>query len=185
MVNKYLVHGPINAPKNDIKPYLNKPTDGDDKNPVFAAMVKKLDDSVGVVMKSLKTLNLTDNTIVIFFSDNGGVGGYKRLGIDGAGEDTGNAPLKGGKTMLYEGGIRVPLIAYWKGKITPGQVCNEPVAGTDLYPTFLELAGTSKLDFEKQFNQVLDGSSIVPLFNDPTKQLDREYLAFHFPAYAL
>ncbi len=185
MVNKYLVHGPINAPEKDIEPYKNKPVDGADKNPVFAAMVKKLDDSVGVVMDSLKKLDLLDNTVVVFYSDNGGVGGYKRLGIDEAGENTGNFPLKGGKTMLYEGGIRVPMIAFWKGKIKPGQVCDEPVAGIDLFPTFLELAGSDKQSFEKNSNQVLDGHSIVPLFNEPEMRLDREYLAFHFPAYAL
>ncbi len=185
MMNHYLVHGPINAPEADIKPFRTRETDGNDKNPVFAAMVKKLDDSLGLLMQNLEKLDLLDNTLVVVYSDNGGVGGYKSLGINGASEHTGNDPLKGGKTMLYEGGIRVPLIMYWKGKIAPGQVTNEMVAGIDFFPTLLELAGTDKTSFENKHDQILDGESMVPLMSNADAKLDRETLAFHFPAYAL
>ncbi len=185
MMNHYLVHGPINAPEQDIKPFRSRVTDGADNNPVFAAMVKKLDDSLGLLMQNLEKLDLLDNTLVIVYSDNGGVGGYKSLGINGASEHTGNEPLKGGKTMLYEGGIRVPLIMYWKGKIAPSQVTNEMVAGIDFFPTLLALAGTDKASFEKKHDQILDGESMVPLMNNAEAKLDRDTLAFHFPAYAL
>ena len=185
MMNHYLVHGPVNAPEKDIKPFRSRATDGADKNPVFAAMVKKLDDSLGLLMQNLEKLDLLDNTLVIVYSDNGGVGGYKSLGINGASEHTGNDPLKGGKTMLYEGGIRVPLIMYWKGKIAPAQVTNEMVAGIDFFPTLLALSGTDKATFEKKHDQILDGESMVPLMNNGDAKLDRDYLAFHFPAYAL
>lgn len=185
MMNHYLVHGPVNAPEQDIKPFRSRTTDGADKNPVFAAMVKKLDDSLGLLMKNLQKLDLLDNTLVIVYSDNGGVGGYKSLGINSAGEHTGNAPLKGGKTMLYEGGIRVPLIMYWKGNIAPGLVTNEMVAGIDFFPTLLAISGTDKSAFEKKHNQILDGESMVPLMKNTNAKLDRDYLAFHFPAYAL
>lgn len=185
MLNHYLVHGPVNAPEADVARFKDKEADGADKDPTFAAMVKKLDDSVGVVMTSLKELDLLDNTIVFFYSDNGGVGGYHRLGIRGAGEHTGNDPLKGGKTMLYEGGIRVPLIVYHRGRIPAGTMCHEPVAGIDFFPTFLELAGTGKEAFSEAHSQPLDGHSMVPLFKSPNARLDREFLAFHFPAYAL
>ena len=185
MMNHYLVHGPVNAPEEDIKPFRSRTTDGADKNPVFAAMVKKLDDSLGLLMQNLEKLDLLDNTLVIVYSDNGGVGGYNNLGINGASEHTGNDPLKGGKTMLYEGGIRVPLIMYWKGKIAPSQVTDEMVAGIDFFPTLLELSGTDKSSFEKKHDQILDGESLVPLMNNVDAKLDRDYLAFHFPAYAL
>jgi len=185
MMNHYLVHGPVNAPEEDIQPFRSRATDGADKNPVFAAMVKKLDDSLGSLMQNLESLDLLDNTLVIVYSDNGGVGGYNSLGINGASEYTGNDPLKGGKTMLYEGGIRVPLIMYWKGKIAPAQVTNEMVAGIDFFPTLLALAGTDKASFEKKHDQILDGESMVPLMKNANAKLNRDYLAFHFPAYAL
>ncbi|MBF0198706.1 MAG: sulfatase-like hydrolase/transferase [Planctomycetes bacterium] len=185
MLNHYLVHGPVNAPEKDVAPFRSSTPDGDDSNPVFAAMIKKFDDSVGLLMKELTQRQLLKNTLVVVYSDNGGVGGYKELGISGAGEHTGNAPLKGGKTMLYEGGIRVPLIMYWKGKILSGAESSEMVAGIDFFPTMLELAGGSLDEYQQQQKHILDGQSLIPLLNKPQKKLDRDYLAFHFPAYAL
>lgn len=185
MLNHYLVHGPLNAPEDDVARFRGKKGEGDDNNPVLAAMTKKLDDSVGSMMKFLQDEDLLDNTLVIFYSDNGGVGGYKRLGIDSAEQFCDNRPLKGGKTMLYEGGIRVPFIAYWQGQIPPGSICDEPVAGIDFFPTFLDLAGASKEHFQKSANQTLDGLSLLPLFRKEKETLDRSYIAFHFPAYAL
>ncbi len=183
MLNHYLVHGPYNAPEEEIALFEKKTPDGKHNSPVYAAMIKKLDDSVGRMMEQLKKQGLLDNTVVIFYSDNGGVGGYRDLGIDTAGEITGNDPLKGGKTELYDGGIRVPLIISYPGHIQPGQTCDEPVIGIDFFPTFLELAGSSKAAFQKDHDQVLDGLSMGPLLKQPEDQLPRDYLAFHFPAY--
>lgn len=84
---------------------------------------------------------LAPNTLVIFSSDNGGVGGYVREGIKPTGDVTDNAPLRGGKGMLYEGGIRVPDIFRWPGRIPAGTVCDQPINSVDLYPTLLAVAG--------------------------------------------
>ena len=108
-------------------------------DPVYAAMIASVDESVGRIVALLDELKLATNTLVIFTSDNGGVGGYEREGIQG-GSITDNAPLKGGKGMLYEGGIRVPYIFRWPGRIAAGSQCDQPINSVDLYPTLLELA---------------------------------------------
>ncbi len=79
--------------------------------------------------------------------------------------------------MYYEGGIRVPMFVYWPGKVKPGSTCEEPVIGTDFYPTFLQLAGIGAPQ-----NYELDGTSILPLFKGE-KKLNRESLFWHFPCY--
>jgi arylsulfatase A-like enzyme len=113
---------------------------------------------------------------LIVSSDNGGVGGYQELGIK-ARPITSNAPLRGGKGMLYEGGIRVPLIVRWPGKVKPGTRCKTPVTSVDFYPTLLETAGAPRPS-----GQILDGQSIVPLLKQ-TKDLNRDAIFWHFPAY--
>ena len=113
-------------------------------NPTYAAMIASVDESVGRVLKTLDQLGLAEDTLVIFASDNGGVGGYVREGIKSAGGITDNAPLRGGKGMLYEGGIRVPYIFRWTGKVPPGSTCEEPINSVDLYPTLLELGGVER-----------------------------------------
>ncbi len=86
-------------------------------------------------------------------------------------------PLRGGKGMYYEGGIRVPMFVHWPGFVKAGSVCDAPVISTDFYPTFLNLAGIEVAD-----NYILDGSSIVPLIKGK-KQSDNRALFWHFPAY--
>ena len=103
-------------------------------DPTYAAMIASVDESVGRVVATLDELGLAKNTLVIFASDNGGVGGYERDGIQGK-SITDNAPLHGGKGMLYEGGIRVPYIFRWPGVVPAGVVCDEPINSVDLYPT--------------------------------------------------
>ena len=122
-------------------------------------MIASVDESVGRVVATLDKLKLTDNTLIIFSSDNGGVGGYEAAGLSRNGV-TDNAPLKGGKGMLYEGGIRVPYIFSWKGKIAPGITNETPIMGIDLYPTFVELAHA-----EAPPNYPLDGVSLMPAAN--------------------
>ena len=116
-------------------------------------MIASVDESVGRVVATLDKLGLTENTLVIFSSDNGGVGGYEHAGLSRNGV-TDNAPLKGGKGMLYEGGVRVPYIFRWKGKIAPGKENTTPINSVDLYPTLLEIAGA-----ERPHDYTLDGDS--------------------------
>ncbi len=99
-------------------------------NPHLAAMLESIDDGVGLIMNKLEELELADDTILIFSSDNGGET-----------QVTTNAPLRGGKSQLYEGGIRVPFIAYWKDKIEGGRINGSVVSLTDLYATFAAITG--------------------------------------------
>jgi arylsulfatase A len=111
-------------------------------NPVYAAMIKGLDDAVGRVMRQIDDLGIADNTIVIFTSDNGGVTFTtpEKAGSDD-GRITNNAPLRGGKSTTWEGGIRVPQIIRWPGVARPGSVLAEPVVSHDFFPTLLAAAG--------------------------------------------
>jgi arylsulfatase A-like enzyme len=122
-------------------------------------------------------LGLAENTLVIFSSDNGGVGGYQRAGLSKGGV-TDNAPFKGGKGMLYEGGVRVPYIFRWKSKIEPGQTNETPILGVDLYPSLVELANA-----KAPADYPLDGKSYTPLLLGKQKTLDRDAIYWHFPGY--
>ncbi len=172
----YAVHTPIQAKQKLVAKYKKKSPDGGQGNPEYASMIESVDQGVGALMAKLDQLGLADNTVVVFFSDNGGVGGYRELGIAG-GEITSNRPLRGGKGMLYEGGIREPTIVRWPAKVKPGTRCATPVIGLDFYPTFLEIAGA-----EKKPGQILDGESLVPLITQ-TGGLKRDAIFWHFPAY--
>jgi arylsulfatase A-like enzyme len=140
-------------------------------------MIASVDESVGRVLNLLEELKLSENTLVIFCSDNGGVGGYKRAGLDKTEGITDNAPLRGGKGMYYEGGIRVPYIFFWKGKIEAGKVCEEPINSVDLYPTLLEIANTPP-----PANYPLDGTSYLNLLTGKPAE-KRKPLFWHFPGY--
>ena len=163
----YSVHTPIQAKPELKKKYQEKKPSERHKNAAYAAMIESTDDSVGAVLGDLDKLGLSDNTIVVFFSDNGGHGGV-----------TSNAPLRGSKGMLYEGGIREPMIVKWPGVTKPGSVCRENVIGIDFYPTLLE---ASKTPAPKGYE--LDGVSIVPLLRDAEAELPRKAIHWHFPAY--
>jgi arylsulfatase A-like enzyme len=177
-LHHFAVHSPWQAKKDLIARFQDKPPAGGHKSPVYAAMIASVDESVGRVMAKLEDLKLAENTLLIFTSDNGGVGGYDAAGITGAGGITDNAPLHGGKGMLYEGGIRVPYVFRWPGKIAAGKVCAEPINSVDWYKTLLDLAGaTPPADYP------LDGVSYLPLLTGQKTKLDREALFWHFPGY--
>ena len=144
-------------------------------NPVYAAMVKSMDISVGRVLQSLDENDLTGNTLVVFISDNGGL--TQRYGKHD--EFTENLPLRRGKGSAYEGGVRVPCITYWPGVTAKGVVSETPVITTDFYPTFLEAAGLSG---NVDHNATVDGNSLVPVFMDPAQDLERD-LFWHYPHY--
>jgi len=162
----YAVHTPLQAKKDLRKRFKDKKPDGGQDNPVYAAMVKSLDESVGQIMDKLRKLGLEKNTIVIFTSDNGGYG-----------PATSMAPLRGSKGMLYEGGIREPFIVSWKGKIKEGTSSDYPVIGTDLYPTIASITGS-----ELPSGVTLDGTDLKELFLE-NKEPGKRPLFWFFPAY--
>jgi arylsulfatase A-like enzyme len=165
-LSHYAVHTPIQAKQPEIEKYRNKETSGCHKHATYAAMIESMDESVGRIHSTLKELGLSKNTLLVFFSDNGGHGTY-----------TCQEPLRGGKGMFYEGGIRVPMFVHWPGRVEAGTTCDQPVISTDFYPTFVELAGAKAPD-----DYALDGRSLLPLL-EGEDDLDRQAIFWHFPAY--
>ena len=174
----YTVHTPIEPRPELVERFVGKPPSGGQASPEFAAMVASLDENVGRLLDELERLGLEDRTVVVFTSDNGGVGGYRRAGVEGMREITDNAPLRGGKGMLYEGGIRVPLLVR-DPRGDAGGLCEVPITSVDFLPSFCELAGAPI--GERVF---CDGESFVPLLHGerPEGLVERE-LFWHFPGY--
>ncbi|MDP8243236.1 MAG: sulfatase [Candidatus Hinthialibacter antarcticus] len=173
-LHHYAVHIPLQAREKLIRKYeqKDKPADGVN-NPIYAAMMEHVDQSVGRVLDTLDDLKLADDTMVIFFSDNGGL----RQHFQGIGPIVStNAPLRDEKGTLYEGGIRVPLIVRWPGAVKPGSECNEPVSSVDFYPTFLDV---EKRVVDKQSD--LDGVSLMPWLKGEKKK--RGPIFWHYPIY--
>lgn len=171
------VHSPYQAKPELIASFKSKPGVGGHHNSTYAAMIASVDESVGRVMRTLDDLKLADRTVLIFTSDNGGVGGYAREGLKQTGDITDNAPLRSGKGSLYEGGTRVPFIVRWPGVTPPGSTCDVPTIHVDLFPTLLELGDAPPP------RQALDGESLVKLFRDPRATLRRDAIFQHFPGY--
>jgi len=155
-------------------------------NVEFAGMVESMDESLGRVIAKLEEIGITDNTIIVFFSDNGGMSaanfGWPDRIIPESELDvaysTSNVPLRGAKGWLYEGGIRVPLIIKWPGQGKQGIVCDVPVISTDFFPSLLDMAG---LPLQPENHP--DGISLVPLLKGK-KQLGRDGIYWHFPHYS-
>lgn len=159
----YTVHTPLMGKEDLIQKYKQKKgIDGQD-NPVYGAMVTAMDQNVGRLLSALDSLNLTDNTLVIFTSDNGGIRSVSS-----------QEPLRAGKGSYYEGGIRVPLVISWPGKITPGTENNTPVVNMDFFPTLAAITNSP-------VSQVKDGVDISPLLSGEAIA-DRD-LVWHFPIY--
>ena len=165
-LSHYTVHTPIQAREEITERYRTKPPADGHENPTYAAMIESLDQGVGRILDALEERGLSENTVVIFASDNGGFGPVTSM-----------APLRGSKGMLYEGGIRTPLMVRWPEGIAPGSTSATPVIGLDLYPTFAELAGASLPE-----DQPLDGVSLVPALTGSGEVPERD-LVWHFPAY--
>jgi arylsulfatase A-like enzyme len=140
---------------------------------VYAGMVEAMDSAVGEVIKSLERNNLLENTIIVFFSDNGGLSTAE-------GSPTSNLPLRAGKGWLYEGGIRVPLIISWKNHIPDNSISDVPVISIDFYPTLIDLAGLSTYFKD---NVDLDGISLAPVLKNTEKDTSRKTLYWHYPHY--
>jgi arylsulfatase A-like enzyme len=165
-LSHYAVHTPLQAPEDTAAPFRARPGNPDHNHPVYAAMIANLDANIGRLLAKLDEWGMTENTLVVFFSDNGGV---RRI--------TSAAPLRGGKGMLYEGGIRVPMIVRWPGTISPGEICDSPVLGIDFFPTLLEAAGVPLPG-----GASLDGENLLPLWTGRGELAERA-LHWHFPAY--
>jgi arylsulfatase A-like enzyme len=140
-------------------------------DPVYAAMVRSLDENVGRLLRAIDEEGQTENTIVIFTSDNGGL-------ATAEGSPTTNAPLAEGKGWMYEGGTREPLLISWPGAVEPGSWSDAPVTSTDFYPTLLEAAGLDPLP-----TQHADGVSLVPILKGGDSLEGRDAIFWHYPHY--
>jgi len=167
----FSVHAPFDAKKALIEKYRARvDPKSPQRSPTYAAMVESMDDAVGTLFDTLERLGIAEKTIIIFFSDNGG-NMYNT--VDDT-TPTSNAPLRGGKACMFEGGIRVPLIVCWPGTVKGGTRSGCVVQGCDFYPTLLEM-----LSLKPRKGQLFDGISIVPALKG--KSLEREAIFTYFP----
>jgi len=162
----HTVHRPLMEKPELVAKYEAKPgVESDVNNPIMGAMMETMDDGIGQILERIEEYGLTDNTIVIFYSDNGG---FEQL------QD--QDPFRGGKAMIWEGGIRVPMAIKWPGVIGSGTTNDELVISDDFFPTLAEILG------EDNISSDIDGLSLMPvLTQDGT--LDRDTLYFHYPHY--
>ncbi len=159
------IHNPLMEKADSIKKWEDvKGNDKPENNPVIAAMLSRMDRNIGKILDVIDELNLASNTIVIFFSDNGGLE-----------SDAMQTPLRKGKGWLYEGGIRVPLIIRWPGVIREGLVSNELVSSIDFMPTFCDL-------FNTDINPNIDGISILSHLKAGADLPERN-IYWHYPHY--
>jgi arylsulfatase A-like enzyme len=196
MYSLYAVHNPMQAPQALVKKYERKHKqlniqpdnrfvkDEDwmkyetgwrrrlvQDNPIYAAMIENMDTNIGRIMDKMEQLGIDDNTMILFTSDNGGLSTAE-------GSPTANGSLRNGKGWLYEGGIRVPLIIYWKGKILGGSISDMPVTIADVYPTIAKA-----IDKNYAKNENVDGEDILKLLNATPKSSERA-LFWHYPHYS-
>lgn len=194
----YGVHGPWGHKEEYTAEFADKRDPrGKQNNPIMASMLKSIDQSLGRVMNRLDALGLTENTLFIFYSDNGGnthsntpdsrqmrniTPGHPRWPMvqdwkkwAGAQPPTNNAPLREGKGRIYEGGQRVPLMVRWPGRIRPGTTSDAVVGPIDLYPTILDALG-----LQPPAKQVIDGVSFLPVLKE-TGHLERQAYFAWFP----
>lgn len=173
-LSHYAVHLPLEAKEQVVEKYRPRIKPGQaQNNPVYAAMVESIDDCVGRVVKKLEDLGLSDRTVIILTSDNGGL----HIEEKGYAPATSNAPLREGKGHLYEGGIREPLIICWPRVVPEGSECSVPVSTQDFYPTMLDLAGVERK------GQIVDGESLAPLMKREG-ELKRDAIYWHYRHYS-
>ncbi len=169
----YDVHAPFQGKADLIKKYENRVDPNDPQQlPVMGAMIETMDNNLGRVLDQLEASGITDHTVVIFYSDNGG-NMYDR--VDGL-LPTSNVPLSGGKAMSYEGGVRVPLIVRWPGVTKAGATSDALVTSPDFFPTFAESLG-----LKASADLVMDGVNLLPALRG--EPLDRDAIYCHFPHY--
>lgn len=160
----YAVHTPLMGKADLIAKYEEKGSKDGQSNAIYAAMVENVDTNIGRLLKLLDKLKLTENTLIVFTSDNGGIGSISN-----------QKPLRAGKGSYYEGGTRVPYIVKWANKIKGGTTNDAPITNLDFFPTFMKL-----LDIELP-NIILDGENILPLLDG--NKIEERPLFWHFPIY--
>ena len=166
------VHTPLQAKPGLVEKYRKKArkVGGSQTNAVYAAMLESLDAAVGQVLSALDSSGLTDRTVVVFTSDNGGL-------VLGQNPPTSNTPLRSGKGSPYEGGIRVPLLVRWPGVAVPQGRVDQPVISMDIAATVAAaMSGSSAETLE-------DGSNLGPLLKDASARLRRDVIGWHYPHY--
>jgi arylsulfatase A len=164
-VSHNTIHDPLREKKELIEKYKANPQSSEpENNPVIGAMIETLDKSCDRLLAKLKELDLENDTIVIWASDNGGLK-----------KDALQTPLRGGKAQLYEGGIRVPFMIRWPGKIKPQTECPEPTSSVDIFPTVMDMLGIDS-------GLIFDGASILPVLTG-SSTLNREAIYWHYPHY--
>jgi len=180
MLSPFAVHIPLGAMSAKVNRYTKKAAarQRDLPHPVYAAMVEHCDDMVGRIVDAVEAQGLTDRTMIVFTSDNGGL--YRRYDYREQADDNVSSlkPLKGEKGTLHEGGVRVPLIVKYPPLTRPGSVCAEPAISYDFYPTFVDLANGRLPQ-----HQTIDGHSLKPLLAEPGTRVNRDALHWHYPHY--
>ena len=171
----FLVHKPLEAKSVYLKHFGDKAPSAYQRSRVAAAMIKSLDDTVGKIMRTVDDCGESENTLIVFTSDNGGLS-YEEDGVKEA--NTSNLPLRGRKGSQYEGGIRVPWIVRWPGKTPAGIRCSVPIHHVDLYPTFVAIAN------HKRPPQTLHGLDLTQLFQSPDLGLAERDLYWYLPGYS-
>ena len=161
----HAIHTAQQARKETLAKFKAKSGGKQHDKALYAACTYDMDDGVGIVLAKLRELGLEEDTLVIFTSDNG------------ATPASSQEPLRGAKGAYYEGGIRVPMLAYWPGTIKPGTTCDAPVLNVDFYPTALAAAGAAA-----PADKTLDGESLLPLMKREGR-LRRGAIFWHFPGY--
>ena len=170
----HTVHTPIEGKPDLVKRFEKKPPGKIHSHAEYAAMLASLDENVGRVLRRIDDLKLTDHTVVILTSDNGGVD-FSTAKSDNR-PPTSNAPFRSGKGTLYEGGLRVPLIIRWPGRTKAGSECAAQVTSQDFFPTLADALGQTEVPRH-------DGVSLLPLLENPKASLNREALFWHYPHY--
>jgi len=165
-VSHHVVHRPIMENADLIAKYQAKPdSDQPEHNAIMGAMIERMDTGIGEILRKLDELKLSDHTVVIFYSDNGGLESLQD-----------QTPLRAGKATIFEGGIRVPLAIRWPGIVKAGSHSEALVCSEDFFPTLMEIAGIQIEQLE------LDGVSLMPVLKQ-TGKLPREALFWHYPHY--
>ncbi|MDB4408678.1 sulfatase [Akkermansiaceae bacterium] len=180
MLSPFQVHIPLAGKSELVEKYRARSAERNRKlpHPVYAAMVEEVDTMVGRIVDEIEAQGLTESTMIVFTSDNGGL--YRRYDYREHADDNvaTQAPLKGEKGALHEGGIRIPTIVKYPGKVTAGTSCSELAISHDFYPTFIQAA-----EGHLPKTQTIDGYSLLPLFSAPDTKLQRKSLHWHYPHY--